>query len=475
VCLLGLDDGSFPRHFERDGDDLTARQQRVGDRDVRSEDRQLLLDALLAAGEHLVVTYSGRDERSNQVRPPAVPVGELLDVVDHTVRTEKARPRDVIVVAHPLQPFDRRNYTPGALVPGRAWSFDSLHLAGAEAARTPRQAAHAFLEAPLEGSVPSQLGLDQLERFVRHPVRAFLRERLHVSLRNRTRDFEDAIPIDLDGLGTWQIAERVLQARLVGASLEDCLEAERARGGLPPGQLADPVLDDMVRPLEDLVHAGQCASPPASVDVRVTLADDLDLVGTVAGVRGDVVHHVTYSKLSPATRLMAWVRLLVVSATWPERAFEARSIGRSSQRQCTTSVATLGPLGADAASRRELAVEHLRVLVDLFDRGMREPLPLYCRTTAAWVAAVADGKDADKTRAAAVRAWESSYDFDREDKEPEHVLVLGAAASFDEMLGRAGAPRGDEAAWDPTEMSRFALLARRLWAGMLDHEVVTDR
>ena len=33
VCLLGLDDGSFPRHIERDGDDLTARDPMVGDRD----------------------------------------------------------------------------------------------------------------------------------------------------------------------------------------------------------------------------------------------------------------------------------------------------------------------------------------------------------------------------------------------------------------------------------------------------------
>ena len=87
VCLLGLDDGSFPRHIERDGDDLTARHPRVGDRDARSEDRQLLLDALLAAQDHLVVTYSGRDERTNLRRPPAVPVGELLDVVERTVRT----------------------------------------------------------------------------------------------------------------------------------------------------------------------------------------------------------------------------------------------------------------------------------------------------------------------------------------------------------------------------------------------------
>ena len=134
VCLLGLDDGSFPRHMERDGDDLTAQDPRVGDRDARSEDRQLLLDALLAARKHLVITYSGHDERSNQPRPPAVPVGELFDVVDHTVRTPAGRARDAIVVQHPLQPFDPRNYLPGRLIPDRPWSFDRLHLEGARAA-----------------------------------------------------------------------------------------------------------------------------------------------------------------------------------------------------------------------------------------------------------------------------------------------------------------------------------------------------
>ncbi len=234
VCLLGLDDGSFPRHIERDGDDLTARNQRVGDPEVRSEDRQLLLDALLAARDHLVVTYTGRDERSNLPRPPAVPVGELLDVVDHTVRVAHGRARDRLVIAHPLQPFDPRNFEPGVLVQGAPWSFDALHLAGARAALTPRHGAPSFLEQPLDPYESNPIGLDQVERFLRHPVRAFLRERLNVSLRNKTRDFEDAIPIVLDALEEWQIADRVLQARLAGASLEACLEAERARGDSRP-------------------------------------------------------------------------------------------------------------------------------------------------------------------------------------------------------------------------------------------------
>ena len=62
--------------------------------------------------ERLVITYTGNDERTNAARPPAVPVGELLDVVDRTVRTADGAPaRERVVVRHPLQPFDPRNFT----------------------------------------------------------------------------------------------------------------------------------------------------------------------------------------------------------------------------------------------------------------------------------------------------------------------------------------------------------------------------
>ena len=81
VCLLGLDDGGFPRADVPDGDDLLARDPLVGERDPRSEDRQLLLDALCAATERLVVVHSGADERTGARRPPAVPLGELLDAI----------------------------------------------------------------------------------------------------------------------------------------------------------------------------------------------------------------------------------------------------------------------------------------------------------------------------------------------------------------------------------------------------------
>ena len=93
VCLIGLDDGAFPRQPAVDGDNILLRDPMTGERDERSEDRQLLLDAVLAARERLVITYSGADERTNAPRPPAVPVGELLDTLEAAYRQQRRRAR----------------------------------------------------------------------------------------------------------------------------------------------------------------------------------------------------------------------------------------------------------------------------------------------------------------------------------------------------------------------------------------------
>jgi exodeoxyribonuclease V gamma subunit len=477
VCLLGLDDGSFPRHRERDGDDLTAQEPRVGDHDARSEDRQLLLDALLAAQEHLIITYTGHDERSNLPRPPAVPVGELLDVVDRTVRVPDGSVRRSIVVTHPLQPFDARNYESGELVDGKPWSFDTVHLDGARAASTPRSPRARFLRQPLpprQGAV----GLDLLERFVQNPVRVFLRERLGVSLFDRTRDFEDAIPIDLDGLSEWEIGDRILRARLGGAGWAACRAAEIARGGLPPGELAEPLLAEMELDVEALVRASTelGGTEVRSIAVDLALPGRPELAGEVQGVRGDVIHLVTYRRMQPALRLTAWVRLLAASAAEPERPLSAVTIGRAERRSTrTVSIAVIGPLGSDPETRRHAAEEQLGILLELFELGMAEPLPLYCRTSAAYAAARRAG--ADDAEVAGRQKWESSTDFDQEDKDRAHLVVLGGQLSFNDMVACSG-PLGDHEqirTFDPCERTRFGFYARLLWDALLEHESLVSR
>jgi exodeoxyribonuclease V gamma subunit len=110
-------------------------------------------------------------------------------------------------------------------------------------------------------------------------------------------------------------------------------------------------------------------------------------------------------------------------------------------------------------------------MVDLYDRGMREPPPLSCMASAAYAAAAAEDGNAE---AAGRGEWESAYSFDKEDRAPEHRLVLGGVLGFADLL--AAPPRDDERGdgWDESDPSRFGRWSRRLWAGLLEVEEVRD-
>ena len=292
----------------------------------------MLLDALMAATERLIVTYTGNDERTNLRRPPAVPVGELLDVVERTVSREPGSVRDHIVIHHPLQPFDPRNFTAGKLMPGQPWSFDPQALAGAKALERPRNPDEPFLPVPLPPRSDSVIELDKLLRFVEHPVRAFLRDRLGISVSEFFDEVQDELPVELDALARWGVGQRLLDGVLAGAELDACQQAEIARGTLPPGHLGLPVLDEIGAVVAQLAAAAKAlggAEEPGSLDVNLALPNGRTLAGTVTGVCGDTLRVTSYSRVRPRDRLRAWVRLLALTAARPERPFESLLVGRA--------------------------------------------------------------------------------------------------------------------------------------------------
>ncbi|MGJ7440032.1 exodeoxyribonuclease V subunit gamma [Aquipuribacter sp. MA13-6] len=470
VVLLGLDDGSFPRQTVRDGDDLLARDPEVGDRDPRSEDRQLLLDAVCAAGEHLVITYTGADERTGAPVPPAVPLGELLDAVDRTCAVPGGRVRDAVTTHHPLQPFDPRSFAAGALGRPGPFSFDPRAHAGAAAALGERHEPAPLMGRALGAPPDTDVAVDDLVRMLVHPAKAFLRQRLQIGLGARDDDPDDALPVGLDALQVWQVGDRMLRDRLAGLDPRRCATLERGRGLLPPGPLGDEVLRTVGPRVDTVAHAaaGLLVLDPEAADVGVDLGDDTRLNGTVSGLRGDRLVSVHYSSLGPKHRLTAWVQLLALAASRPDRAWQAVVLGRGAGRDKDACVrSTLGPVPADRA------VTLLRDLVALHRSGLASPLPLPCRTAEAYAAQRARGRRPHSARQAAAQTWTDGR-FPGEQSDAEHVLLHGGtpptlqdllrerATAADLVGGRGGDEEGD----------RFGVLARRLWAPLLEHEAV---
>ncbi len=462
VCLLGLDDGVFPRTGAVDGDDVLARDPLVGERDPRSEDRQLFLDAILAATEHLVVTYTGANEYSGQPRPPAVPLGELLDTLDLTATAPAGTVAEAVTVRHPLQPFDVRNLVPGALVPGTPFTFDRAALAGARAAAGERHPAPAFLTGPLPPAPPADVSLDDLVAFFSRrggPVQGFLsRQRLDVALPFEEKPLDDGLPVEVDQLVQWQVGDRVLRDLLGGLDVEQARQQEWRRGVLPPGMLGWRILGDLLMRAEPLAAAARerRTRPPRAVEVDVDLGHGRRLRGTVPDVYGDRLVPVSYSRLSATARLQSWLRLLALAATDEDQAWTAHTVGRptNSRSRETFAVSLLGPLD-------HTAVTVLRDLVALRDRGLDEPLPLPLKASLAYARTRRTHATADEAVLKAGWDWRDGR-FEGEQSLPAHRVVWGRGAP---LPGLDAAPREGEEF--PGETTRFGALALRLWSPLL--------
>jgi exodeoxyribonuclease V gamma subunit len=462
VCLLGMDDGAFPRQGVADGDDVLAREPRTGERDVRSEDRQLFLDAICAAQEHLVISYTGSNPRSGADVPPCVPLGELLDAVDATAEAPGGgRARDHVVVHHPLQPFDARNYAPATLGTAGPFSFDPSGLAGALAAARPREQVPPLVGAPLDAPAPSDtVNIDDLVRFLQHPARAFLRQRLGVTNSGRDEEPEDALPVALDGLQMWAIGDRVLRRRLAGTAPTICAQIEYLRGELPPGPLGRAAMKTIGAHVDALLRACQNerATEPSAVDVTVPLPDGRCLSGTVTGVRSNTLLGISYSRLAPKHRLAAWVRYLALVAGRPDGDWVSVAVGRR-----TGGVRRAELSGVDVATAERVLGE----LVQLRDAGLREPLPLAVETSALYTERRIRGADIVDAVPAARSRWESDT-FGPENADPENVLVFGSHVTLSQLM--AATPAALDGAGEPEEPSRFGVLARRVWTPLLNHE-----
>ncbi len=457
VCLVGLDDIVFPRIGSVDGDDALAREPRTGERDVRSEDRQLLLDAVCAATETLVITYTGANEYTGQERPPAVPLAELIDALDVTAVAPdpSGKIRDIVVTRHPLQPFDIRNVQPGGVVtgvPDSPFTFDATVLRAARAAQGHREDRPPFVNGPLPAPATADVSLADLVGFFKDPVKGFFRA-LDYTLPTDVDGVDDSIPVDINALEEWTVGDRMLADMLRGLSPERALNAEWCRGTLPPGQIGwrtARAIRDRAATLAAEAAALRTAQARA-VDIDVDLGSGRRLTGTVAPLYDDRLISVTYSKLDGKHMLAAWIPLLALMSGIPGRSWAAVCIGRRPRGEG----ARRETLGAPDTP----PVDLLRDLVAIYDAGRREPIPLPLKTSYAWAQARYSAGDPFRD---ALYKWKSNDSFPGEDKHPPHARVWKSGAPLSALLDPVRP--GEEY---PGENTRLGAYAARLWLPML--------
>ncbi len=422
ICMIGLNDGSFPRQNIASGFDLIASHPKVGDRSLRDEDRYLFLETVLSARYSLYISFIGQSIKDNSEIPSSVLVSELIDAIGRGFVAEGGgQPEERLVTRHRLQGFSRDYFDKDSAL----FSFSEENFAAITDRYNGTEIKTEFM--PEDMSEPDELwrelSISRLLRFIVNPSRFFLENRLGIRLTGVAEPLEEREPFGMNALTAYSLKEDIVKQVLKGGKSDDLLPGVQSIGNLPPAVHGELIFKDKAAEATEFairLAAELNASEPLPEMEEELIIDGFRLYGTLKLIYPSMMYRYRCSKLKAADQLKAWIEHLIMNAVAKE--------GYPVQTRLIMSdkVVTFGKV--------DEPIDILTSILKLYWQGLTKPLPFFPASSMA-CANAKGGWDIRK----AYTKWEDSFipgigDIPGEGKDPYFNACFGKVDPFDEQF-----------------------------------------
>lgn len=398
VCLLGLDEKSFPRKEKHLSFDLMSYKPRLGDRSARKDDRYLFLETLLSARDCFYVSYVGQGVKDNEPRLPSVVLCELLDYVYEHYSLSK----DSLTTLHPLHSFSWKYFIAesakadygmklGIEIPDNLISYSAEDQELARL-RFEEFKAENFADCELQ-EIPEELyriSLDDLCDFFINPAKYFLQKCVQVYPQIRDLpDLADCESFEIEnGLERYKLAESIIKKYLPEWNnfdqneLKDILQKRfHAEGVLPVKAWGDIEFEKF---FEDFLPFVEKLRPVISKPLEVVTLEHSFDNGILLQARFDDLYIVDgetkqiqfkYSNIKDKAKYLIRASLYEIAARAMEvvpDSGELKLIGRDKEEKF------------DSQSTNA-AKEKLIRLTNLYLDGLRRPLEFFPNTSLTYI------------------------------------------------------------------------------------------
>ena len=410
VCILGVNDGDFPRQGPKLSFDLVSRQPMLGDRSLKNDDRYLFLEALLSARQSLYLSYIGRKASDNSIVPPSVLIDELLEYIRGSYTLAE---NFELVKEQPLQSFSPDYFDAKTSL----FSFsEEARLSAVSLLQANKEPALVPELKPLEFKLEEKLKLDfsELLRFYKDPAHYFLKNSLNVDFNRYSEEelstvepFEIATGLEAYGIGQ-SLLEDIIVSRI--EVKEKHYKRLKAEGRLPYGKSGQKIFDEFYDKVNiqattaiDEGMAGEGRSESFTLALACSIDGqpvEVELSGVVKGIYGGDVISTRWSSGGAKDYVAAWLNHLVINQMPSMSGKTSLILGKDKPK-----VTTFEPI-CDAE-------KFLTDWVTLFFKGQRQPLCFLLDSSLAYIKAVASQKgEVDKDKAiekAKGSSWLPSY------------------------------------------------------------------
>ena len=256
VCIIGMNQNSFPRTNKNSDIDLIALDPKIGDRAVRDNDLYLFLDTILSAQDNLYISYVGKSIIDNSEQLPSGPVSSLMDYIDKSfiVAGSEKSVIDEILVEHPLQPFSIRYQMKNE---SKLWTYNNIYSLGQEEIKSKNLQKINFLpKLELNNNENlNNISSQNLIKFFKNPSEFYYTNSSLLSSRfsQVEETLNDRENFESNGLVEYHIAKSLIEGELRGDDTNWLKEKIKSEGNLPYGNNSVIYLDSIENKCKKLV------------------------------------------------------------------------------------------------------------------------------------------------------------------------------------------------------------------------------
>ncbi len=415
ICILGMNDGMFPRSKMPVAFDLINKNPKPGDRSHSNEDRQLFLETLLAAEKHLYISYTGQSNRQDTEYPPSVVLRELQDYLLEHYRSDNEK----LVTGHPLQSFSPKYFRKGSKQ--RLFSYSSKSRSIADRLLDSNGNDPCFLSSKLPEPEEDDhnVSVSELIRFFQHPAKYLLQNRFGIYLNHERILDEDREPFQLRGLEGYNLGQELLDRYLNNRSFEDFKKVARATSMLPEGFPGDQAYFEKRSEVESFASEvqkllNQQKMEALEVDIKI---NDFRITGKLHEVYENEQILYRFGRMRSKEHIELWLKHLVFQQAKPEGHSGISKLYAFSSKSGVESV-ELPALDTYPVILSEL--------VDIYASGIRSNTFFFPETSYSFAEnRFLSGKELEKALKSAEKQWLDEYaSYPKEGDDPYNKLLM---------------------------------------------------
>lgn len=407
ICLLGMNDDSFPRTETKSSLDLMQKEKRqICDRDCRDDDRYLFLQALLSAREKLFISFIGKNINDGSDKQPSALVSELIDYIAAKSTTEMDDVYKNIVKQVPLQPFSIKLFSNcNDIASHDIASYDSnwFKVINNEAKTKDSESLEITADAPEE----SIINLADIKNFFGFPAKVFLERYLDARIpKHSWNDFlhdlySDEEPFTIDYLDWWKIKDSSLSCSLKEG--RETLKTAKYDYLFPQGAIKDSYIEqlgsEIAEYLEELGDDLDWFKKAETYSKTVAIGNYIIDSGNHL-LNKEINHYYvrvnTAKKLKAEKILLLWIDHLTIQLINGET---DGAIYYSEEKYYFESLP------------KNESAEILSQLVQLYRKGLEKPLLFFPEISYRYAKETTEGKDHQEILKTLEKEWSKNSDY----------------------------------------------------------------